>query len=103
MDTPPTIVDWKTRNDFFFDLTRCQRQIVKYTVVECLNNHEIAAKLCISAGVVAGHLTAVYDRLSQLGGPLSEEPLDRPMFLPFSMTSAPLPPWPPPVAATSDL
>ena len=48
-------------------------------------------------------LQAAVDRLSQLGGPLSEEPLDRPMFLPFSMTSAPLPPWPPPVAATSDL
>ncbi|MEP7289195.1 MAG: helix-turn-helix transcriptional regulator [Chloroflexota bacterium] len=56
----------RQRMAFFLSLSpRCQ-QIVRY-VTQNLDNAEIAACLFITPGVVANHLTAIYEKLQDAG------------------------------------
>lgn len=60
----------------YLKLTRRQREVV-YWVQQGLRNREVAAQLCITPSVVAGHLTNIYEELSALNGYDSDARVNR--------------------------
>lgn len=53
---------------FYIGLTPRQREVLQLVSMG-LTNQEIARRLCVTPGVIAGHLTNIYEELAAAGFP----------------------------------